>query len=65
MIQKNQFSRLDREKTSVGDLDPDVLGPTWSGSEVRIRLLPFSRKGVERTEIMLENKILTQNFGKK
>jgi hypothetical protein len=28
---------------------------------IRIRILPFSHKGVERTEKMLENKILTQS----
>ncbi len=31
----------------------------------RIRIFPFSHKGFERTEIMLANKILTQNFSKK
>jgi hypothetical protein len=38
--------------------DPHVLGPPGSASirqtaELRIRILPFSHIGVERTEIML------------
>jgi hypothetical protein len=38
--------------------DPHVFGPPGSGSvsqesDVPIRILPFSHKGVERTEIML------------
>jgi hypothetical protein len=40
-------------------------GSGASSKTVWIRILPFSHKGVERTEIMLENKILTQNFCKK
>ncbi len=34
-------------------------------SEVQIQILPFSHKGVELTEIVLANKILTQNLCKK
>jgi hypothetical protein len=51
-----------RMPISVGDLDsdpqdPHVFGPPGSGSIshevwIRIRILPFSHKGVERTEIM-------------
>ncbi len=50
-------------KFSVGDPDPDlqdphVFGPPGSGSgsisqRYRIRILPFSHKGVEWTEIIL------------
>jgi hypothetical protein len=47
-------------ESSVGDPDPQdpyVFGPPGSGSgsssqEVRIRILPFSHKCFERTEIM-------------
>jgi hypothetical protein len=37
---------------SVGNPDPHIFGPP---SEVRIRILPFSHKVVERTEIILAN----------
>jgi hypothetical protein len=40
----NLTEDLSPGKASVGDLDP---------LEVQIRILPFSHKGVERTEIML------------
>jgi hypothetical protein len=58
---------------SVGDPDPQVFGPSGSGSgcfwafririhqpgvRIQIRILPFS-------EICLQNRILTQNFSKK
>jgi hypothetical protein len=61
------------KKTSVGNpepvpQDPHVFGPSGSGSgsisqefRIRLRILPFSHKCVERTEIM-HNKILTQNL---
>jgi hypothetical protein len=47
--------------TSVGDPNPDVFGPPGYGCQrygririrLRTRILPFSHKGVERTEIML------------
>jgi hypothetical protein len=48
--------------------DPHVFGPPGSGAisqRFRIQILPFSHKGVEWTEIMTQNKILTQNFSKK
>jgi hypothetical protein len=48
---------------SVGD--PDVFGPPGSGSisqRVRIRILPISHKGVERTEIMLAKKPFDTKF---
>ncbi len=54
-------------KSSVGDPDPDpqdlhVSETPGSGSisqiRVRLRILPFSHKGVERTEIMVQNKFL-------
>jgi hypothetical protein len=32
---------------------------------LQIRIQPFSHEGVERTQIMFANKILTQNFSKK
>jgi len=36
--------------------DPRVFGPPGSRSiSLRLRILPFSHKGVERTEIMKEN----------
>ncbi len=47
------------EKSSVGNPDqedPHDFGPPGSGGpdpEVRIRILPFSHKGIERTEIIL------------
>jgi hypothetical protein len=48
---------------SVGDPDPHLFEPPGS---MRQRYgsgsFPFSHKGVERTEIMLQNKILTQKF---
>jgi hypothetical protein len=44
------------------DLNPLLRGMDLE--RVRIWILPFSQKGVERTEIM-QNKILTQNFSKK
>jgi hypothetical protein len=44
------------QRTSVGDPDPHVFGPqgSRSGSIIQrwIRILPFSHKSVERTEIM-------------
>jgi hypothetical protein len=40
----------------LGLPDPDPFSEVW------IRILPFSHKGVERTEIMLANKILIQYF---
>jgi hypothetical protein len=43
----------------LGLMDPDPLGT------VRLRILPFSHTGLVRTEIMLANEILTQNFSKK
>ncbi len=49
--------RIRRIRLFLGlpDPDPHVFGPPGSGfvSQIRIRLLPFSHKGVERTEIML------------
>jgi hypothetical protein len=42
----------------VRSTDPD---PLVRASEVRIRILPFSHKGVERTEIML----VKENFNTK
>jgi hypothetical protein len=47
----------------LSDPGPD---PLVSGEvPVRIRILPFSHKCVERTEIMVVKTILTQNFSKK
>jgi hypothetical protein len=37
----------------------------WSEVRIRIRILPFSHKCVERTEIRLQNNILTQTFSRK
>ncbi len=60
-------------ESSVGDPDPasqdismflGLLDPDPLEVLIRLRILPFSHKGVERTEIMLANKILTQNFRK-
>jgi hypothetical protein len=47
----------------LGLLDPEPEVPIriW----IRLWLLPFSHDDVERTEIMLENQILTQSFSKK
>ncbi len=56
-----QKTTQDASNNSVVDLDPHdphVFGP-------RIRILPFSHKGVELTEIVLAKKICTQNFNKK
>jgi hypothetical protein len=48
---------------SVGDPDPHVFGPPGSVSqEVRSRILPFSHKGVERTEIMLAKSNFNSKF---
>jgi hypothetical protein len=41
---------------SDGDPDPHVFCASWIRiykSEIRIRILPFSQKGVEQIEIML------------
>jgi hypothetical protein len=39
--------------------DPDVF---WSEVRIWLRILPFSHKSVERTEIIVAKKILTQKF---
>ncbi len=57
-IAERQFFIFIVPDSSVGDLYPDPAG-FWASwirileSEVQIRILPFSHKGIERTEIML------------
>jgi hypothetical protein len=57
-----QYEECPTVSGSVGDPDPDpqdpyVFGPPGSGSFSqrygRLRILPFSHKGLEQTEIML------------
>jgi hypothetical protein len=56
-LDRQQHLHIHTVESSVRDPDPHVFGPPRfefiSHSEVWIRILPFSQKDVERTEIML------------
>jgi hypothetical protein len=52
-------------KASVGDPDPHVLGHPDPDPLVRCMDPDPRHTGVERTEVMLQNKIVTQNFRQK
>jgi hypothetical protein len=49
----------------LGLSDPDPVVRGTDPGRIWLRILSFSHKSVKRTEIMLANKNLSQNFSKK